>query len=384
MLNFGKHFSLIIMKQLEVFKKIGGIINELHEQYKYIESNNPEDINDLELELFVANAHFLKDHAEILNKLSQRTKAERAEAKEKVTQQLPPHIAPVLPKAVPIQPPVAPRQQATEMEQPEKPLKKNAEQVQRALEKIRALTAEKFFEPVVQQPKRDAKPFETKAEQEPAPAEITPAAPTTNYSFEVEEPQIRHELIVDETADFDEEEDLVAEEILETEEVFEKNESKPEELPVTEKPNLKEDTEERIAIELGKAPVAEPELVGIPEIKLEPKAPEPAKEKDEVFTINQRISAQLGSSNNLSEYSNAQPVTNLKQAITLNDKLLYIKDLFNGYSLAYSEAIEILNRFNTFEEANRFLNKNYTVKNNWDSKPETTDKFFALLKRRYS
>jgi hypothetical protein len=58
--------------------------------------------------------------------------------------------------------------------------------------------------------------------------------------------------------------------------------------------------------------------------------------------------------------------------------------LFNGYNLAYSEAIEILNRFNTLEEAMRFLKTNYVVKNNWESKPATTEKFYELLKRRYA
>jgi hypothetical protein len=355
------------MKQLEVFRKIGGIIKELNEQYQYIETN-PENINDLELELFVANAHFLTDHAEILNKLNQRTKAENANTKpaDKVTRQLLPPIAPV----------VKEQQQPLPVGKPEpvaKPLSKNAEQVERALEKLKSLTAEKFFEPVVQQPKRDAKrdaePEETQAGEATPGIDLTPAAPKDSYSFEMEEPEvIRHELVVDESMDMDEDEELPYEEIAEEEE---------EETPVVEELKHKEDVEERIAIELGKDPVVEPAK---PELKPE----EPTKEKDEVFTINQRISAQLGNANNVTEHAHAQPVTNLKQAITLNDKLLYIKDLFNGYSLAYSEAIEILNRFNTFEEANRFLNKNYTVKNNWDSKPETTEKFFALLKRRYS
>jgi hypothetical protein len=80
---------------------------------------------------------------------------------------------------------------------------------------------------------------------------------------------------------------------------------------------------------------------------------------------------------------NLKPVTDLKTAITLNEKLLYVKDLFNGYSLAYSEAIEILNRFKTFEEAGEYLKGNYAAKNNWDSKPETTEKFYSLLRRRY-
>ena len=77
------------------------------------------------------------------------------------------------------------------------------------------------------------------------------------------------------------------------------------------------------------------------------------------------------------------PITDLKSAINLNDKLLYIKDLFNGYSLAYSEAVEIVNRFNSFEEAERFLKTNYVVKNHWADKPVTAEKFFDLLRRRY-
>jgi uncharacterized protein with NRDE domain len=79
-----------------------------------------------------------------------------------------------------------------------------------------------------------------------------------------------------------------------------------------------------------------------------------------------------------------QPVTDLKQAITLNDKLLYIKDLFNGYNLAYSEAIDILNRYNSMEEADKFLKSNYAVKNAWENKQATVDKFYELLKRRYA
>ena len=69
------------MKQLEVFNKIGGILKELNDQYKYIEANLA-DLNELELELFIANAHFLADHAEILGKLNQKIKADKYVAKK--------------------------------------------------------------------------------------------------------------------------------------------------------------------------------------------------------------------------------------------------------------------------------------------------------------
>jgi hypothetical protein len=137
-------------------------------------------------------------------------------------------------------------------------------------------------------------------------------------------------------------------------------------------------------VEAPKAETPKVELVqSVPEpVKTEIKIPE---EKEEPLTINQRIMAQMNANNNRNaEHVNTQPITDLKQAITLNDKLLYIKDLFNGYNLAYSEAIDILNRFNSFDEADKFLQGSYAAKNNWESKQSTVDKFYDLLKRRYS
>lgn len=74
----------------------------------------------------------------------------------------------------------------------------------------------------------------------------------------------------------------------------------------------------------------------------------------------------------------------LKSSISLNDKLLFIKDLFNGYSLAYTEAMELLGRFTTFQEADHFLQSNYAVKNNWASKQATVDKLYIILQKRFS
>lgn len=76
-------------------------------------------------------------------------------------------------------------------------------------------------------------------------------------------------------------------------------------------------------------------------------------------------------------------VVDLKSSINLNDKLLFIKDLFNGYSLAYSEAIELLNRYVTFAEADAFLQTNYALKNNWADKPQTVEKLYAILRKKF-
>jgi len=297
------------MKQQEVFKKIGGIIKELNDQYKYLEDTEGK-LNDIELEFFVANTTYLAQNAEMLRKLNEQTN-----------------------RAAIAEPVKAPKD-------------------------------EKYFEPLVHkpEPKKEAEPVQTDAEKievtrsssndTPAPhIDIAAETPGDDYSYVRQEPEIiRHELEIDESWLDDEDESL--DELLE--------ESKE---PVTKA-----------------APVQPVKTTHTP-LKPAAEKQQAPKQGKEIVTVNQKISAQLGK-NQSSELS-PMPISDLKQATTLNDKLLYVKDLFNGYSLAYSEAIEILNRFNTFEEADHYLKSNYVTKNNWESKPETTEKFYDLLKRRF-
>lgn len=106
------------------------------------------------------------------------------------------------------------------------------------------------------------------------------------------------------------------------------------------------------------------------------------------LTINELIQQQRQAGVNITQQfqtSTAQErVTDLRTAVSLNDKLLFIKDLFNGYSLAYSEALELLNRFNNLAEADAFLQSNYALKNGWAEKPQSVDKFYVLLRKKFS
>ncbi|RZK14166.1 MAG: hypothetical protein EOO86_19080, partial [Pedobacter sp.] len=58
-----------MMNQQDIFKKVGHILAELNEQHQFL-AQNPQQLNDLELELFLANADFLADHVRIVQKLS--------------------------------------------------------------------------------------------------------------------------------------------------------------------------------------------------------------------------------------------------------------------------------------------------------------------------
>ncbi|MFB9842579.1 hypothetical protein [Mucilaginibacter ginsenosidivorans] len=334
------------MKQQEVFKKIGTILKELNDQYEYLESADNQ-LNDLELELFVANAHFLADHSSVLRKLNMQNT---------------------------VTPPV--------------PVKEETPK-----------TDEKFFEPVVQQAKSvpepetadEPAPVETTSQVDDSPAphiDLSANGADDDFSYIRPEPEvIKHELVLDESEVWEDEDDTGFE-IDETAEI--------EEEPVSASP-IKQP-------EIIEEPVKEPEPVKQPELAKEApitETPKPAPSvelqmakapvevktdtaTEEPLTINQMISAQLNKTAKVAEQLHAPAITDLKQAINLNDKLLYIKDLFNGYNLAYSEAIDLLNRFSTFAEAEDFLKTNYATKNNWDAKESTVEKFYALLKRRYS
>jgi hypothetical protein len=196
------------MKQQEVFRKTGEILKELSDQYEDLKST-ADNLNDLELELFIANAHFLIDHAEILRKLNLQ--------KLQVQHTLPPHVEEPEAKAPVIEEPKAPV-----IEEPKAPIITPEA-------KKPAAGEPKYFEPLVQQvkPVIERTPFklsEKPAQPEPVQLEITPAEeeqPTPqidlhtgsdkdSYSFEREEPEvIKHELIIDEADDWDEEEQVI-------------------------------------------------------------------------------------------------------------------------------------------------------------------------------
>ncbi|MDB4923495.1 hypothetical protein [Mucilaginibacter sp.] len=354
------------MKQKEVFKKIGGIIQELNEQYEYLETVS-DNLNDLELELFVANAHFLTDHIEILCKLNLQNRPKRLVIEKPETYQQK-FFEPVVQQ-------MKPGADLKEL----RPLRATTKPVE-------AEITSKQPEPEIQEEK-SAKKEEKQIKEEKQPEEhtvpqfdFTSQTTEDTYSFIREEPEtIRHELILDESETWEDEENgEVA--------VEEKKENEPEEgkaPALTEEAVISPGAEKvkETAIEEIKTDEVQPDAGKTEEEPISKEAVKGEVEETEVITRNQKMSSQAASK---SDQLNIKPISDIKLAITLNDKLLYVKDLFNGYNLAYSEAIEILNRFNTFEEAQRFLKTNYVTKNNWEGKQATADKFYALLKRRYA
>lgn len=298
-----------MMNKREIFNRVAGIISELNEQFDYL-SQNPDQLNDLELELFAANADFLSDHISILLKLN----AESPQVSEPVVSE------PIVPEA----------------EEEQMPVMHNFT--------IEAQEMEAF-------------------EEEKIEVEIP------EWKLEIQDDLI-------ETFEF---EDKSAEEL------FDRPLTEEEMRVIDEKTRLKTIPEEEIIPEVSFKPIVSQIEKPQEEFKLiENEPPVKATEQEAPsFTLNEMLSAQT-SQNTVSGQFSQQQVKDLKSLISLNDKLQFVRDLFNGYSLAYSEAIELINRFDNFDAADNFLKQNYTIKNNWADKQDVADKFYAILNRRFS
>ncbi len=78
------------------------------------------------------------------------------------------------------------------------------------------------------------------------------------------------------------------------------------------------------------------------------------------------------------------PIVNLKDSIGVNEKFLFINELFEGDIEAYNEAVNKLNSFNNLDEAFDYINQ-LNDSYSWDGQnsSETIDKFAYLVQRRY-
>ena len=78
------------------------------------------------------------------------------------------------------------------------------------------------------------------------------------------------------------------------------------------------------------------------------------------------------------------PVKDLRKAIGINDRFLFINDLFRGDEAMYERSIKTINGFNIYPEAEYWINRELKVKIGWDNESRTVQQFDQLVKRRFS
>lgn len=77
------------------------------------------------------------------------------------------------------------------------------------------------------------------------------------------------------------------------------------------------------------------------------------------------------------------PIKDLRKAISVNDKHLFIEELFRGDDVMFERSIKTINGFNIYPEAEYWIQRELKVKIGWVDNCETVKSFNQLVKRRF-
>ncbi len=166
--------------------------------------------------------------------------------------------------------------------------------------------------------------------------------------------------------------------------------------------------EEILIIEKEK-PVAVAEIIEMPEpepvkkeyairppassnIHLIDELPTFAYQQKEVFELNDAIAEHKESLNerlkeNRPELGNMlkeAPVRDLRKAIGINDRFVFINEMFRGDEDMYERSIKTINSFNIFPEAEFWIKRELKLKQAWDESSAVVQLFDQLVRRRFS
>lgn len=134
-----------------------------------------------------------------------------------------------------------------------------------------------------------------------------------------------------------------------------------------EEPKAPETPEEPEKSEEPEVPVV-PEIPEKPEEPVEPE-PEPVVEEQPKAEPKAAFSAQVGA-----------PVDDIRKAISIGDRFLFIRELFGGNGEALQKTIDELNKQASLADAEALVRKRF----HWDEESAAAQLFMNILKRRFS
>jgi hypothetical protein len=90
------------------------------------------------------------------------------------------------------------------------------------------------------------------------------------------------------------------------------------------------------------------------------------------------------STTELSDRLKESPIKDLRKAIGINDRFLFINELFRGDEAMYERSIKTINSFNIFAEAEYWISRELKTKLGWNIDHPAVDQFDNLVRRRFS
>ena len=125
------------------------------------------------------------------------------------------------------------------------------------------------------------------------------------------------------------------------------------------------------------------------EVKIQKPAPTPVAKNEPVIAPPQPVVNKVSTAvnvpkeikNTLADDLAKKKIKRLKENLTINQKFMFTKILFHGDFEIFSEAIEKLDRMDSFSQAMRFLDEGYP---HWDRESEEYQEFIEIIENRFS
>lgn len=78
------------------------------------------------------------------------------------------------------------------------------------------------------------------------------------------------------------------------------------------------------------------------------------------------------------------PIKDLRKAIGINDKFVFLNELFNGDEAMYERSIKTINNFHVLQEAEYWINRELKLRLGWNDTKDAVQHFYQLVRRRFS
>ena len=124
-------------------------------------------------------------------------------------------------------------------------------------------------------------------------------------------------------------------------------------------------------------------MTEIPTLSHQPNVP--GKEVNDSTTHPESLNDKLKQGKTeLVEILKETPVKDLRKAVGINDRFLFINDLFRGDETMYERSIKTINSFNIYAEAEYWISRELKTKLGWGKDDPSVQHFDQLVKRRFS
>lgn len=83
-------------------------------------------------------------------------------------------------------------------------------------------------------------------------------------------------------------------------------------------------------------------------------------------------------------FSSPRPPRDIRSAIGINDKYLFLNELFSNHKTNYEETLDKLNHFSSLQQAEDWIGTRVAEAQKWDKGDPTVESFYGVLQKHFS